>query len=187
MTDTIEAFLYDSVLEVDAVCRTMEARSYNAASVAKDGSETERRVFLAARGELLKIAILQVSMFVACVSISPIRAEVVCRFDRSSQMDRIGLKNGIFPHAYPFLQSSQLLPQKDSILFDVPASPIIAETAKAEESASGSTRQLLEAVNDRERFYSSYLAHVDDAKSVERGSGRVRVRFSLDERIAEIA
>lgn len=185
MTDTIEAFLYDSVLEVDAVCRTMEARSYNAASVAKDGSETERRVFLAARGELLKIAILQVSMFVACVSISLIRAKD--SFDRSSQMDRIGLKNGIFPHAYPFLQSSQLLPQKDSILFDVPASPIIAETAKAEESASGSTRQLLEAVNDRERFYSSYLAHVDDAKSVERGSGRVRVRFSLDERIAEIA
>jgi hypothetical protein len=102
-------------------------------------------------------------------------------------MDRIGLKNGIFPHAYPFLQSSQLLPQKDSILFDVPASPIIAETPKADSSASGATRQLLEAVNDRERFYASYLAHVDDAKSVERESGRVRVRFSLDERVAEVA
>jgi hypothetical protein len=71
----IEAFLYDSVLEVDAVCRTMEARSYNAASVTKDGSETERRVFLAGRGELLKIAILQVSIFGACVSIWLIRAE----------------------------------------------------------------------------------------------------------------
>jgi hypothetical protein len=115
------------------------------------------------------------------------RAEGLCRFDRSVQMDRIGLKNGVFPHAYPFLQSSQLLPQKDSILFDVPPSPIVAETPKAEEVPSGSARLLLEAVNDREKFYAVYNAHLDDAKSVERGSGRVRVRFSLDERVAEVA
>lgn len=58
MTDVIEAFLYDSVLEVDAVCRTIEAKSYGAA---KEASEVERKVFLAGRGELLKVAILQVS------------------------------------------------------------------------------------------------------------------------------
>jgi hypothetical protein len=60
MTDVIEAFIYDSAMEVDAVCRAIEAKSYSSTSLAKDGLETERRVFLAGRGELLKIAILQV-------------------------------------------------------------------------------------------------------------------------------
>lgn len=102
-------------------------------------------------------------------------------------MDRIGLKTGIFPHAYPFLQSSQLLPQKDSILFDVPASPIVAETPKQQEVGPSASRKLLTIVSDRERFFKLYGSHLDEAKSVERGSGRVRVRLSLEERVAEVA
>jgi len=102
-------------------------------------------------------------------------------------MDRIGLKTGIFPHAYPFLQSSQLLPQKDSILFDVPASPIVAETPRMQAAVSTAMRDLLVVAGDREEFFRRYNTHLENAKSVERGSGRVRVRFSLDERVAEVA
>jgi hypothetical protein len=105
-------------------------------------------------------------------------------------MDRLGLKHGIFPHSYPFLQSSQLLPQKDSILFDVPASPIIPENAPqgvAEVSINANTRRLLLLTQDRENFLALYEDHLNLAKRVEQESCRSRFRISLDERIAEVA
>jgi len=105
-------------------------------------------------------------------------------------MDRIGLKLGILPQSYPFLQSSQLLPQKDSILFDVPVSPVIPDqpsTRTDETSSAPSTRRLVALAQTPEDFFSIYEAHVDAAKRVEQGSGRTRFRISLDERIAEVA
>ena len=61
MTDIIEAFIYDSVVELDAICQTIEAKCYPGIAAAKEVSEAEKKVFLAGRGELLKVAILQVS------------------------------------------------------------------------------------------------------------------------------
>ena len=105
-------------------------------------------------------------------------------------MDRIGLKLGMLPQSYPFLQSSQLLPQKDSILFDVPASPIMPDHPSPQTKESSSipcTRQLVVLAQTPGDFFSTYEAHVDAAKQVEQGSGRTRFRISLDERIAEVA
>jgi hypothetical protein len=105
-------------------------------------------------------------------------------------MDRIGLKLGILPQSYPFLHSSQLLPQKDSILFDVPASPIIPDQPSPQTDEPTSvpcTRQLVLLAQTPEDFFLTYQAHVDAAKQVEQGSGRTRFRISLDERIAEVA
>jgi hypothetical protein len=105
-------------------------------------------------------------------------------------MDRIGLKYGILPQSYPFLQSSQLLPQKDSILFDVPVSPIIPDhppNQTKETSSTPSSRELTSLAQTPEEFFSTYQAHVEAAKRIEQGSGRTRFRMGLDERIAELA
>jgi hypothetical protein len=62
LIDTIEAFVYDSVIAIDQVCQSLEDKVYDTASIARDPTiESEKRSFLAGRGDLVKVAILQVS------------------------------------------------------------------------------------------------------------------------------
>lgn len=105
-------------------------------------------------------------------------------------MDRLGIKNGILPPTYPFNQSAQLLPQTDSILFDVPASPVVPDSVSTPRGTVQSTqqeRQLLNIVRKQEKFYSLYKANLEKARIAENGSGRIRIRLYLEEKTAELA
>ena len=63
LIDVIEAFVYDSVIAIEQVCRTIGERLYDTAISGKDPSlDSERKTFMAGRGDLLKIAIIQVRL-----------------------------------------------------------------------------------------------------------------------------
>lgn len=118
-------------------------------------------------------------------------------------MDRLGIKANLIPHDHPFIQSHQLLPQTDSILFDIPASPVVTDGAdpgtfqQAQSKTPASSvkrdesrqplRTLAKAMGQEAEFYRLYGQTIQLASGVEEESGRTRSLLGLTEREAELA
>lgn len=106
------------------------------------------------------------------------------------QLDRIGVNQGFLPATPPFMTSSQLMPQQDSVLFDRPdASPAMNELPaqakdETQQASEPALRVLTKASRDNQVFQSLYDSAIDRARQAEIGAGRVRGKQASDEKIA---